>query len=132
MLPFRCVVLNFGGVTVRRFWLYQREVRTSWYIAMLRIKGWARFDAEREGHSLRIPPTQGSREELYHTIRPRAWCSSVCPENVETLSKELNMRKRRWLELLSDYECEIRYHPGKANVVVDALSQKERSKPLRV
>ncbi|GKD29189.1 putative reverse transcriptase domain-containing protein [Tanacetum coccineum] len=40
--------------------------------------------------------------------------------------KELNMRQRRWLELLSDYECEIRYHPGKANVVVDALSRKER------
>ncbi|GJX45886.1 putative reverse transcriptase domain-containing protein, partial [Tanacetum coccineum] len=39
--------------------------------------------------------------------------------------KELNMRQRRWLELLSDYDCEIRYHPGKANV-------KERVKPLRV
>ncbi|GJU33900.1 putative reverse transcriptase domain-containing protein [Tanacetum coccineum] len=35
--------------------------------------------------------------------------------------KELNMRQRRWLELLSDYDCEIRYHPGKANIVVDAL-----------
>ncbi|GKF08374.1 putative reverse transcriptase domain-containing protein [Tanacetum coccineum] len=39
--------------------------------------------------------------------------------------KELNMRQHRWLELLSDYDCEIRYHPGKANVVVDALSRKE-------
>ncbi|GJS45497.1 putative reverse transcriptase domain-containing protein [Tanacetum coccineum] len=37
--------------------------------------------------------------------------------------KELNMRQRRWLELLSDYDCDIRYHPGKANVVADALSQ---------
>nr|GFB18979.1 hypothetical protein [Tanacetum cinerariifolium] len=35
------------------------------------------------------------------------------------------MRQRRWLELLSDYDCEIRYHPGKGNVVADALSQKE-------
>ncbi|GKG43409.1 hypothetical protein Tco_0480093, partial [Tanacetum coccineum] len=39
---------------------------------------------------------------------------------------------RRWLELLSDYDYEIRYHPGKANVVTDALSRKERVKPLRV
>ncbi|GKC23253.1 putative reverse transcriptase domain-containing protein, partial [Tanacetum coccineum] len=46
--------------------------------------------------------------------------------------KELNMRQRRWLELLSDYNCEIRYHPGKANVMADALSQKEQNKPLRV
>nr|GEX08423.1 putative reverse transcriptase domain-containing protein [Tanacetum cinerariifolium] len=37
------------------------------------------------------------------------------------LKKELNMRQWRWLELLSDYDCEIRYHPGKANVVADAL-----------
>ncbi|GKD92877.1 reverse transcriptase domain-containing protein, partial [Tanacetum coccineum] len=39
--------------------------------------------------------------------------------------KELNMRQRRWLELLTDYDCEIHYHPGKANVVADALSQKQ-------
>ncbi|GJR69247.1 putative reverse transcriptase domain-containing protein [Tanacetum coccineum] len=48
----------------------------------------------------------------------------VCLEDVETLSV--------WYKLLSDYDCEIRYHPRKANVVADALSRKERSKPLRV
>ncbi|GJV18853.1 hypothetical protein Tco_1367873 [Tanacetum coccineum] len=42
------------------------------------------------------------------------------------------MRQRRWLELLADYDYEIHYHPGKANVVADALSQKEQIKPLRV
>ncbi|GJU08691.1 putative reverse transcriptase domain-containing protein [Tanacetum coccineum] len=46
--------------------------------------------------------------------------------------KELNMRQRRWIELLSDYECKIKCHPGKANVVVDALSRKERLKPRQV
>ncbi|GJX82836.1 putative nucleotidyltransferase, ribonuclease H [Tanacetum coccineum] len=40
--------------------------------------------------------------------------------------KELNMRQRRWIELFSDYECEIQYQPAKANVVEDALSRKER------
>ncbi|GJX34376.1 hypothetical protein Tco_0245933 [Tanacetum coccineum] len=42
------------------------------------------------------------------------------------------MRQRRWLELFNDYECEIKYHPSKANVVADALSRKERVKPRRV
>nr|GEV48979.1 putative reverse transcriptase domain-containing protein [Tanacetum cinerariifolium] len=46
--------------------------------------------------------------------------------------KELNMPQRRSIELFSDYDCEIRYHPSKANVVADALSRKERVKPNRV
>ncbi|GJS86984.1 putative reverse transcriptase domain-containing protein [Tanacetum coccineum] len=50
--------------------------------------------------------------------------NSVCPEDVETLYVRH--------QLLSDYDFEIRYHLGKANMVADALSRKERSKPLRV
>ncbi|GJS04126.1 putative reverse transcriptase domain-containing protein [Tanacetum coccineum] len=45
---------------------------------------------------------------------------------------DLELGARRWIELFSDYDCEIRYHLGKANVVVDALSRKERVKPKRV
>ncbi|KAI3808815.1 hypothetical protein L1987_24776 [Smallanthus sonchifolius] len=46
--------------------------------------------------------------------------------------KEPNLRQRRWMEVLNDYDCEICYHEGKANVVADALSRKEREKPKRV
>nr|GFA97330.1 putative reverse transcriptase domain-containing protein [Tanacetum cinerariifolium] len=46
--------------------------------------------------------------------------------------KELNMRQRQWLEFLSEYDCDIHYHPEKANVVADTLSRKEREPPLRV
>ncbi|GJX53850.1 putative reverse transcriptase domain-containing protein [Tanacetum coccineum] len=52
--------------------------------------------------------------------------------DLELGSVELNMRQRRWLELLSDYNCDICYHPRKANVMADALSHKERIEPLRV
>ncbi|GJU71613.1 putative nucleotidyltransferase, ribonuclease H [Tanacetum coccineum] len=45
--------------------------------------------------------------------------------------KELNIREHRWIELLSDYDCVIRYHPGKANIVVDALSRKDKE-PIQV
>ncbi|GJW14856.1 putative reverse transcriptase domain-containing protein [Tanacetum coccineum] len=48
------------------------------------------------------------------------------------IRKELKWRQRRWLEFVSDYDCDIRYHSRKANVVADALSHKERIEPLRV
>ncbi|KAJ9546328.1 hypothetical protein OSB04_018871 [Centaurea solstitialis] len=44
----------------------------------------------------------------------------------------LNMRQRRWLDVVKDHDCEILYHPGKANVVADALSRKTEHAPLRI
>jgi hypothetical protein len=43
---------------------------------------------------------------------------------------DLNMRQRRWLELIKDYELKVHYHPGKANIVADALSRKHRCNHL--
>jgi hypothetical protein len=45
---------------------------------------------------------------------------------------DLNMRQRRWLELIKDYDLEVHYHPGKANVVADALSQKAQCNCLTI
>nr|GEW80465.1 reverse transcriptase domain-containing protein [Tanacetum cinerariifolium] len=78
----------------------------------------------------------------YHQLRIREedipitvfWTSNgvyVDPTKYILDQKELNMRQRRWIELLSDYDYEIRYHLGKGNVLADALSQKDRE-PLRV
>ena len=46
--------------------------------------------------------------------------------------KELNLRQRRWVEFFQDYDCTINYHPGKANVVVDALSRKVKLARLMI
>ncbi|KAA3466770.1 reverse transcriptase [Gossypium australe] len=52
------------------------------------------------------------------------WRHYLCGESLKYLltQKELNLMQHRWIELLKDYGCFIEYHPGKANVVVDALS----------
>ncbi|GKE46428.1 putative reverse transcriptase domain-containing protein [Tanacetum coccineum] len=94
----------------------------------------------------------GNKQEVAFQLLKQKLCSApilVLPEGVENFivycdashkglgvvlmqNEKLSMRQRLWLELLSDYDCEIRYHSGKENVVVDALSRKERIKPLRV
>nr|GEW25321.1 reverse transcriptase domain-containing protein [Tanacetum cinerariifolium] len=62
------------------------------------------------------------------------WESPKTPTEIRQFldQKELNMRQRRWLEMLNNYDCELCYHSRKANVVAIALSRKSRPKPLRV
>ncbi|KAL8265740.1 hypothetical protein R6Q59_003084 [Mikania micrantha] len=68
------------------------------------------------------------QEDAFQTLKQK-----LCDAPILSLPEdEINMRQRRWVELLNDYDCVIKYHPGKANVLADALSQKERVKPLRV
>nr|GEW05705.1 reverse transcriptase domain-containing protein [Tanacetum cinerariifolium] len=84
-------------------------------------------------------------EEAFQLLKQKLCCAPILalPEGTKDFvvhcdaslkdftAKELNMRRRWWIDLLSDYDCKIRYHLGKANVVADALSRKERE-PLRV
>ncbi|GJT02241.1 putative reverse transcriptase domain-containing protein [Tanacetum coccineum] len=73
---------------------------------------------------------RGKRHYMYGT-KSVIYTDNMILQHISN-QKELNMRQRRWIELFSDYECEICYHPGKANVVADALSRKEWVKPRRV
>ncbi|GJS00771.1 hypothetical protein Tco_0317279 [Tanacetum coccineum] len=104
---------------VHQSWPYLKEAKILSHTAMLQRRGWHCVNAKRKGDCLCITPTE-IHEKNYTT------------HDLELGAKELNMRQRRWLKLLSDYDCEIRYHLGKANVVADALSRKERDQPLRV
>ncbi|GJS22667.1 putative reverse transcriptase domain-containing protein [Tanacetum coccineum] len=81
----------------------------------------------------------GDKQDEAFRIMKEKLCNVYCDASKQGFgvfstysTEDLNMRQRQWIELLSDYECEIKYHPGKANVVADALSRKERLKPRRV
>ncbi|GJV41359.1 putative reverse transcriptase domain-containing protein [Tanacetum coccineum] len=78
---------------------------------------------------------KGYRAVLMQKEKVLAYASrqlKVHEEKYILIDLEWAAEQRRWIELLSDHDCEIRYHPGKANVMADALSQKERDKPLLI
>ncbi|GJY28188.1 putative reverse transcriptase domain-containing protein [Tanacetum coccineum] len=126
-----------------------------WSIMWHQNKFWDGVDAAGKSDCIRVKTVEGSMRGGRKIIPPRnlelgavvfalkIWrhylyeTKSVIYTDHKSLQyifdqKELNMRQRRWIELLSNYECEIKYHPGKENVVADALSRKERLKPRRV
>ena len=103
------------------------------------------FDAVREGSSLWFLSVEESRAELPHTRHGVGGCSlhleDLAPLHIRRgfevysyhkslkyifIQRDLNMRQRRWMEFLDDYDFTLHYHSGKANVVADALSRKSR------
>nr|GEX67944.1 hypothetical protein [Tanacetum cinerariifolium] len=95
-------------------------------------------DASLKGYGAML--MQGEKEPLFSLLdyediicmERSAWFSPITRAYNISLIRKLNLRQQIWIELLSDYDCEIRYHLGKVNVVDDALSRKERNMPLRV
>ena len=72
--------------------------------------------------------------KIWHHYLYGVWCTIYTDhKSLKYLMDQpnLNMRQRRWLDVVKDYDCEILYHPGKANVVADALSRRAESAPLR-
>nr|GEU63255.1 putative reverse transcriptase domain-containing protein [Tanacetum cinerariifolium] len=103
------------------------------------IKSWATSTAPTEKN---MKYEWGKEEEAFQTLK-RKLCSALIlalPEGTEDFvvycntslkgygAKELNLRQQRWIKLLSDYDCEIQHHPGKANVVADTLTQEGEMK----
>nr|GEW48077.1 hypothetical protein [Tanacetum cinerariifolium] len=95
------------------------------------IKSWTALKSSTEGAVL----MQREKVIAYASRKLRTHEENYMTHDLELGAVVFALRLWRhylWIELLSDYDCEIRYHPGKANVVADALSRKEREKPLKI
>nr|GEX20907.1 hypothetical protein [Tanacetum cinerariifolium] len=115
--------LGLAGYYRRFIEGFSKIAKTMTKLTQIGIK----LDWERKCDCLCFPIAEGSRKEQHHS-RFRTRISGVSSKDMKALPI---WNQRRWLELLSDYDCDIRYHPGKGNVVADALSHKERIEPLQ-
>ena len=103
-----CVLMQIGWVISYLFWqlkLHEKNYPThdlELAAVVFALKAWRHY-------------LYGRRCQIYSDHRSLKYI---------TTQKELNLRQRRWVELIKDYDCTIEYHPGKANVVADALSRK--------
>ncbi|GJU99451.1 putative reverse transcriptase domain-containing protein [Tanacetum coccineum] len=117
----RSAIFRFAGLLSRFIeGLFQRVLTKTLWSTVMRHKGLVFVLMQRE------------KVIAYDSRQLKVHEKNYTTHDLELGLVELNIRQRRWLELLSDYDCEIRYHPGKANVVADALSRKEWIEPLRV
>ncbi|GJX73125.1 putative reverse transcriptase domain-containing protein [Tanacetum coccineum] len=145
---YRRFIEGFSKIAKPMTKLTQKKVKFDWgdkeEAAFQLLKQKHCVDAMREGDSLCITPVK-NHEKNYTThdlelgavvFALNIWrhylYGTKCTVFTDHKSlqhilnqKELNMRQRRWFELLSDYDCDIRYHLGKVNVIADALSRKE-------
>nr|GEW74240.1 putative reverse transcriptase domain-containing protein [Tanacetum cinerariifolium] len=110
---------------VRQFWICLKEAKILWSI--IHEKNYLTHSLEL---GLVVFTLKIWRHYLYGT-KCIVFTDHKSLQHILDL-KELNMRQRWWLELLSDYDCDMCYHPGKANVVADTLSHKERVEPLQI
>ncbi|GJR30863.1 putative reverse transcriptase domain-containing protein [Tanacetum coccineum] len=88
------------------------------------------YDASLKGYGVVL--MQREKVIAYASRQLKVHEENYTTHDLELGTKELNLRQQRWIKFLSDYDCKIRYHPGKENVVADAFSRKERIKPLRI
>nr|GEV36760.1 putative reverse transcriptase domain-containing protein [Tanacetum cinerariifolium] len=94
-------------------------------------KGFIRPSSSPWEHWLWIRVDAKEKVIVYSSRQLKVHGENYTTQNLELGAKELNLRQQRWIEFLSDYDCEIRYHLGKANVMACVLIQKERINPLR-
>ncbi|GJS33291.1 putative reverse transcriptase domain-containing protein [Tanacetum coccineum] len=123
---YRCFIMNFSKIDKPLTSLTQKNQKYEWGMKLEES-----FQTLKDNmcNALILSLPNGSEDFVVYCDASNQGFGCVLMQRGK---KELNMSQIRWIELFSDYDCEIRYHSRKANVVADALSRKERVKPRQV